>query len=364
MSCEVSTRGRWAMLLIWVVCAAGCAGRGVAVQPPAYSPPAAAISGAPDALPRSEAVRQLTSILSGQIQGKPIHKLAVLDFLDLNGGCNELGRLIAEDLTTALFNPDAYEVLERSRLQQIFKEIGETQSPTPETLRLLTERLGVDAAVVGSVAEVGQNYRINGRVVSTTTISLLGTAGLDMRGDEEVRVLYSKPCRSDDSPSREPEPTSSPSPVASDFVSGLRGEYFNSKDPFSTPDGTANPAVVRVDPTIDFEWSNGAPAGRVQRGNFAARWNGQMLAAEPGIYTFRISAVGKHKLFIDGKLTLDSSKKGGQPVDVRLQQGWHELKIEYVTGWDSRIKLLWAVPGDTDLAPIPSENLRCVSPVR
>ncbi|HEU4635612.1 MAG TPA: glycoside hydrolase family 3 C-terminal domain-containing protein [Edaphobacter sp.] len=61
-------------------------------------------------------------------------------------------------------------------------------------------------------------------------------------------------------------------------IEGLKGEYF-SNDSFQ-----GQPAVVRVDKQINFDWNAGSPAPGIDAHAFSVRWTGTLQAPAPGDY--------------------------------------------------------------------------------
>lgn len=92
---------------------------------------------------------------------------------------------------------------------------------------------------------------------------------------------------------------------------GLHGEYF------ANPDLTGNPAVTRIDRTINFDWNEANPVPELPNENYSVRWTGTFTPPAPGDY--RIGARGRGctscnreflKLYIDGKLVLQQGESG------------------------------------------------------
>lgn len=109
---------------------------------------------------------------------------------------------------------------------------------------------------------------------------------------------------------------------------GLLGEYF----PNASLEGP--PAVTRVDPRVDFQWTLFGPdPERLNNDFYSARWTGKILA--PGTGTFRIGIDGNdgYRLFLDGKLLLDNAIQRGRRLslaEVHFEEGQaHDLTIEY-----------------------------------
>ena len=145
-------------------------------------------------------------------------------------------------------------------------------------------------------------------------------------------------------------------PIPSDFLippnakpgeHGLRGEYFNNKDLQGKPD------IVRIDKVVNFEWSMGSPDQRLAAEHFSARWTGKLIAKESGTYNLGFSSDDGVRMYVDGKLLIDSWFDRGATLDVvtmKLEAGrQYDLKIEYYEneGW-AYASLVWDVKRQTD----------------
>ncbi|MCX6048244.1 MAG: PA14 domain-containing protein [Chloroflexi bacterium] len=131
--------------------------------------------------------------------------------------------------------------------------------------------------------------------------------------------------------------TSTPANTPSTF-NNWRGEYFNNRSLIS------NPVLVRDDPSVDFDWGNGAPAANLPADNFAVRWTrGQYFDA--GTYRFHLLVDDGAYLFVDDNLLINEWHDGSvreTTADLYLGQGTHNLRVEYYenTG-DARIRVWW-----------------------
>ena len=137
-------------------------------------------------------------------------------------------------------------------------------------------------------------------------------------------------------------------------AAGLLGTYY------TKPDFTGA-TWTRIDPTVDFEWSNIDPVPGVARTNFSVRWSGQMLADKSELYTFYILADEPARLWLDGKLLMAT---GGDNFfferreSISLNAGErHDLRLETQSnGGNATAKLAWSSPS-TPKAPVPSSHL-------
>jgi beta-glucosidase len=94
--------------------------------------------------------------------------------------------------------------------------------------------------------------------------------------------------------------------LRSGSVKGLKAEYFNNID------FKGAPVVTRVEECVLLN-SNNAPAQIVGVETVSARWTGSIVPDRSGQYYFYLSASGSSKLFINGKLILESEKKKKMP---------------------------------------------------
>lgn len=124
---------------------------------------------------------------------------------------------------------------------------------------------------------------------------------------------------------------------------GLTGQYYNNTDL------EGQPVLTRRDPGIDFNWHGGSPAELLSRDHFSVRWTGKLKAPATGLYTFKLSADDGVRLWVDGKLVIDSweNRSGvNRTASARLQAGDpHDFKVEYYENeGDASIALRWSGP--------------------
>jgi len=124
------------------------------------------------------------------------------------------------------------------------------------------------------------------------------------------------------------------------YGSGLLGTYFGSAD-FSGSSST------RVDPLINFVWSDRDPLPGFARTNLSVRWTGQVRVEHSEEYSFYVVADERVRLWVDGKPLINrteqlwlSESKGSLPLiageryDIRLESS--------STGGDAVAKLFWS----------------------
>jgi beta-glucosidase len=135
---------------------------------------------------------------------------------------------------------------------------------------------------------------------------------------------------------------------------GLKAEYF-AKANFS-----GKPALVRVDPQIQFDWSAAAPAPGVPKQAFAVRWSGNLIPPGPGDYTFAFqqpfcwpcTSEQSLKVFLDGKLVSDGAQHNRDKEFPGFTAHFddsapHPIRVEYAhTGpiFAAGLTLAWKPP--------------------
>jgi hypothetical protein len=105
-------------------------------------------------------------------------------------------------------------------------------------------------------------------------------------------------------------------------VHGLKAQYFTGKN-------LTNPALLRIDPEIDFDWGNKAPVGLAT--DFSARWTGEVEPTLSGSYEFSFDIGSGGRLWVDNKLLAEQWKN----IHPTLLNG----KIELQAGRRYPIKL-------------------------
>ena len=105
---------------------------------------------------------------------------------------------------------------------------------------------------------------------------------------------------------------------------GWRGEYY------ANPSLSGSPALVRTDPTIDYDWSQGAPAPGLPSDNFSVRWT-RTLNLAGGTYRFTTTTDDGVRLWVNGHLLIDRwrPQSARSFSDVIYLQGDVAVRMEY-----------------------------------
>ena len=81
---------------------------------------------------------------------------------------------------------------------------------------------------------------------------------------------------------------------------GFKGEYFNNQEL------QGQPAAVRTDTQVNFDWGRYKPAPHVGENNFSVRWTGKLTPPESGTYRLGATADDGVRLYLDGQLLIDA----------------------------------------------------------
>ena len=138
---------------------------------------------------------------------------------------------------------------------------------------------------------------------------------------------------------------------------GLTGAYYaNQNQTFN-----GSPTLVRVDPVINFDWSNAGPDPSIGQANYTVRWTGSVQPQFGETYTFYASADDGVRLWVNGQELVDAWVTEGTTtyqgsITLRGQQ-LYNLQMDYFQGCCGAVaKLQWSSPS-TPLVTIPKSQL-------
>jgi hypothetical protein len=131
-------------------------------------------------------------------------------------------------------------------------------------------------------------------------------------------------------------------PALAGATNGFLGTYYPQRE-------FAGQAVRRVDPTLDFTWTNAPPIANFPRENFSVRWTAQLRPAGTDLYTFHVTVDDGVRLWLNERLLIDEWREQSlaaatSPVSLRAGETYN-LTVEYyqLTG-TARMKLFWSSP--------------------
>jgi len=116
----------------------------------------------------------------------------------------------------------------------------------------------------------------------------------------------------------------------------------------------------RIDPNVEFQWNDGAPATDAPADGFSIRWAGWVKPPRAGRYKFHLVCDEGARLWIDEKLVVDRSITNSAAVgsSLELNEEPHSLRLEYyeIAG-TARVSLQWQHLDSAHMAIVPPEAL-------
>jgi hypothetical protein len=116
-----------------------------------------------------------------------------------------------------------------------------------------------------------------------------------------------------------------------------KGEYFANRDL------SGNPALVREDRVLNFDWRIAAPTVNLPADGFSVRWT-RNWESEPGRYRFRIHADDGVRFYVDDALLVDewyNASAETYEVDVDLTNRPRLMVEYYEDRGDAHIRFDW-----------------------
>jgi uncharacterized protein (DUF1800 family) len=137
-----------------------------------------------------------------------------------------------------------------------------------------------------------------------------------------------------------------PSPAANGF--GLLGQYYTNSSTTYTNSKNFNPTnlfLTRIDPMIDFTWSNGM-VPNLSNGYYTVRWTGQVQPQFSGVYTFDVRSDDGCELWVNDQLLISkwqSQSATDWTNSITLQAGTlYDLRLDYLqNGGSAQADLSW-----------------------
>jgi hypothetical protein len=144
-----------------------------------------------------------------------------------------------------------------------------------------------------------------------------------------------------------------PSPTASG--TGLLGQYYTNSSTTYTNSNNFNQANLitnRIDPVIDFNWTNGTSPD-LSNGLYTVRWTGQVQPQFSETYFFAVASDDGCRLWVNDQLLINKWQSQGLTTwtnAIALQAGTrYDLKLEYLqAGGVAQSHLYWYSPSQSE----------------
>ena len=126
-------------------------------------------------------------------------------------------------------------------------------------------------------------------------------------------------------------------------TTGWRGEYYNNNYL------GGDPALVRTDAAINFDWGTGSPATGINADNFSVRWTRDIHFPATGTYTFSARVDDGVRVWVNGNLIIDKWIQQSPTThtgSIYLTAGTHAVRVEYFEAAGSALcQVSWTVSG-------------------
>jgi TolB-like protein len=100
-------------------------------------------------------------------------KIGILEFQGLNEEArkDDFAKIFTEILTTSFVTSEAFRIIEREQLHKVLKEIELTQSGIIDTsnAKQIGKMVGANAIVIGGVTKIGNDMRLDVRIIDVET---------------------------------------------------------------------------------------------------------------------------------------------------------------------------------------------------
>ncbi len=151
------------------------------------------------------------------------------------------------------------------------------------------------------------------------------------------------------------ERQAAPPQPSSNTPGGLRGDYYDTNYFVGTP-------LVRLDPTVDFNWAGGAPDASMGAETFTVRWTGWVMPEFTEDYMFYTNTDDGVRLWVNGVLLVDkwilqsATEHNGSTIELIAGNKYPVTMEFYENTGQAVARLSWESPS-TPKAVIPASRL-------
>lgn len=133
----------------------------------------------------------LVRALAKQLVAKQRPKVAALDFTDIQGRPNELGRFLAEQMTVDMVMAEGITVIDRANINAIMAEHQLTAEGLvkPENAKKLGQFAGVDAILIGTVTIMDNTVMLTIRGISTETAEVVAAGRMRFSITKDIQSM-------------------------------------------------------------------------------------------------------------------------------------------------------------------------------
>lgn len=262
--------------------------------------------------------------------------------------------------------PDPYAALDADDIDSAAHRALALRAAEQSLVLLKNERGTLPLAAGTRIAVIGPNADalavLEANYQGTSRAPVTPLQGLRERFGAE-RIAYAQGANlAEGVPTNIPETA-----LRSEGAPGLKGEYF------ANPDLRGEPALVRQDRVVGFNWDRVAPADGLPKDGYSVRWTGELQPPAPGEYTLALRVArcfdcrghDPVRLYVDDDLVLAADGHAERTTQVAPGGGTRgletvlrfpdarprriRLELEH-RGQDQGIRLEWIAPAQAQLA--------------
>ena len=145
----------------------------------------------------AEGINQLAAQIVARSVAADRKTIAIASFPHVDDTCSELSNFLVDELVLSFFSmPDnQLSIIERSQLDRIFSELELSLSGAVDvnTTQELGRVHGVQTLLVGTLSNIGDDLRVNARLIDTETAQVYSAAAINIPRTSTFEELMKRP---------------------------------------------------------------------------------------------------------------------------------------------------------------------------
>ena len=142
---------------------------------------------------------------------------------------------------------------------------------------------------------------------------------------------------------------------STDYRQGLIAEFYENRE------HQGRPVFTRIDPIVDFDWGEEAPAPDVAKDSFSTTWTGFIKPLESGTYEFMVELDDRGSIgFLQSNPnSIQGNYENNTEFELTLEAGtFYPFEIKHIEGWgNAKAKFHWRLKGEGGYTIVPKKVL-------
>ncbi|GHB88950.1 FlgO family outer membrane protein [Persicitalea jodogahamensis] len=135
-------------------------------------------------------IKSITQEIGNKVAETGKKRIAVADFMDANGVVTKLGQFLSEEFNTALpESGQGFQVIDRSRLNDLMRENKLGPLSDPETAVKLGKLAGIEALIYGTITPLGESVRVNIKILDIQRAVILRAFAGNITRTADINTL-------------------------------------------------------------------------------------------------------------------------------------------------------------------------------